>query len=133
VKQVENTAKKWTKRKAVAVVIILWVQLIRCCCAFPSSARERKREREREIKEISISSLRCSFPPKRQESTDERDKNRTTNVSILLGLDTLNVFLSFGLRKRLRRRTKRYAPGDDFDDESGFFVFLFFFEKQRLH
>jgi hypothetical protein len=45
---VENTAKKWTKRKAVAVVIILWVQLIRCCCAFPSSARERKRERERE-------------------------------------------------------------------------------------
>ena len=61
-----------------------------------SILRERKKERkrEREIKEISLSSLRCSFPPKRQESTDdERDKNRTTNVSIfLLGLDTLNVF-----------------------------------------
>jgi len=61
-----------------------------------SILRERKKERkrEREIKERShISSLRCSFPPKRQESTDERDKNRTTNVSIfLLGLDTLNVF-----------------------------------------
>ena len=61
-----------------------------------SILRERKKERkrEREIKERShISSLRCSLPPKRQESTDERDKNRTTNVSIfLLGLDTLNVF-----------------------------------------
>jgi hypothetical protein len=59
-----------------------------------SILRERKKERkrEREIKEISISSLRCSFPPKRQESTDERDKNRTTNKKSLLGLDTLNVF-----------------------------------------
>ena len=57
-----------------------------------SILRERKKERkrEREIKEISAH-LFCSFP-KRQESTDERDKNRTTNVSILLGLDTLNVF-----------------------------------------
>jgi hypothetical protein len=54
---VENTAKKWTKRKAVAVVIILWVQLIRCCCAFPSSARERKRERERERSKRSQSPL----------------------------------------------------------------------------
>jgi hypothetical protein len=100
-----------------------------------SILRERKKERkrEREIKEISISSLRCSFPPKRQESTDERDKNRTTNVSILVRFGHPKRFLVFGVRKRLRRRTKRYAPGDDFDDESGFFVFLFFFEKQRLH
>jgi len=60
---VENTAKKWTKRKAVAVVIILWVQLIRCCCAFPSSARERKREREREIKEISSPLFAALFLP----------------------------------------------------------------------
>lgn len=97
-----------------------------------SILRERKKERERSKRDLNLLSS-LSFPPKRQESTDERDKNRTTNVSILLGLDTLNVFLSFGLRKRLRRRTKRYAPGDDFDDESGFFVFLFFFEKQRLH
>ena len=101
-----------------------------------SILRERKKERkrEREIKERShISSLRCSFPPKRQESTDERDKNRTTNVSILVRFGHPKRFLVFGVRKRLRRRTKRYAPGDDFDDESGFFVFLFFFEKQRLH
>ena len=132
----ENTAKKWTKRKAVAVVIILWVQLIRCCCAFPSSARERKRERERERSKRDLTSplFAALFLPSVKKVPTERDKNRTTNVSIfLLGLDTLNVFLSFGVRKRLRRRTKRYAPGDDFDDESGFFVFLFFFEKQRLH
>ncbi len=58
-----------------------------------SILRERKKERKRERDQRDlISSLRCSFPPKRQESTDERDKNRTTNVSILLGLDTLNVF-----------------------------------------
>jgi len=60
-----------------------------------SILRERKKERkrEREIKERSHLLSSCSFPPKRQESTDERDKNRTTNVSIfLLGLDTLNVF-----------------------------------------
>ena len=100
-----------------------------------SILRERKKERKRERDQRDLNLLSSLlFSSKRQESTDERDKNRTTNVSIfLLGLDTLHVFLVFGVRKRLRRRTKRYAPGDDFDDESGFFVFLFFFEKQRLH
>jgi hypothetical protein len=68
---VENTAKKWTKRKAVAVVIILWVQLIRCCCAFPSSARERKREREREIKEISSPLFCASLPSVKKVPTRE--------------------------------------------------------------
>jgi hypothetical protein len=91
---VENTAKKWTKRKAVAVVIILGAADSLLLCLSILRERKKERKREREIKERShISSLRCSFPPKRQESTDERDKNRTTNVSIfLLGLDTLNVF-----------------------------------------
>ena len=130
----ENTAKKWTKRIAVAVVIILWVQLIRCCCAFPSSARERKRERERERSKRSQSPLFAAlFLPSVKKVPTERDKNRTTNVSISVRFGHPKRFLSFGVRKRLRRRTKRYAPGDDFDDESGFFVFLFFFEKQRLH
>ena len=59
-----------------------------------SILRERKKERkrEREIKEISISSLRCSFPPKRQESTDEEIKIGPQTSLFQLGLDTLNVF-----------------------------------------
>jgi len=72
---VENTAKKWTKRKAVAVVIILGAADSLLLCLSILRERKKERKREREIKEIS-SPLFCSFP-KRQESTDERDKNRT--------------------------------------------------------
>jgi hypothetical protein len=93
---VENTAKKWTKRKAVAVVIILGAADSLLLCLSILRERKKERKREREIKEISISSLRCSFPPKRQESTDERDKNRTTNVSILVRFGHPKQF--FGLR-----------------------------------
>jgi hypothetical protein len=51
---VENTAKKWTKRKAVAVIIILGAADSLLCL---SILRERERERERDQRDlISISS-----------------------------------------------------------------------------
>ena len=96
--------------------------------------REKEREKERERSKRSQSPLFAALFLPSVKKVPTKEIKIGPNVSIfLLGLDTLNVFLVFGLRKRLRRRTKRYAPGDDFDDESGFFVFLFFFEKQRLH
>ncbi len=47
-KQVENTAKKWTKRKAVAVVIILGAadSLLLCLSILRERKKERKRERD---------------------------------------------------------------------------------------
>tara|TARA_Y100000746_G_C15436747_1_gene420935 strand:+ start:355 stop:582 length:228 start_codon:yes stop_codon:yes gene_type:complete len=45
---VENTAKKWTKRKAVAVVIILGAadSLLLCLSILRERKKERKRERD---------------------------------------------------------------------------------------
>ena len=76
-KQVENTAKKWTN-KAVAIVVVIIIlgaadSLLLCL----SILRERKKERKRERDQRDLIASLLRFSPKRQESPDERDKNRT--------------------------------------------------------
>ena len=70
-KQVENTAKKWTKRKAVAVVIILGAADSLLLCLSILRERKKERKREREIKEISSPLFCASLPSVKKVPTRE--------------------------------------------------------------
>ena len=82
------------------------MQLIRCCCAFPSSARERKREKERDQRDL-ISS--CLFQRVKKVPTKERKIAAPNGLSFLVRFGHPKRFFFLVLSHTLQRKRSTFA------------------------
>ena len=94
-KQVENTAKKWTN-KAVAIVVVIIIlgaadSLLLCLSILRERKKEREKERERSKRSQSPLFAALFLPSVKKVPTKEIKIGSQTSL-FSLGLDTLNVF-----------------------------------------